>query len=176
MTCAWTVDGRMSCSICSLKAMVSPLGTPILNEFDCALLSLSHTIFTMNSMGIKKAVSVVHNCTDTCRFIDMDCPRHVERQDVTIKRLEYKHDFSGNLMFCLNVYCMKTYCLLFVCLFVFCAIQDTKKFPLSYSSYLMRKLMQKVTNASMYNNTRARMITCVIEWLHDSITLQQSSA
>ena len=106
MTCVQTVDGRMACFIRGLEAMVSPLGTSILNEFDCPLLSLSHTIFTVNSTGIKKAVSVVHNCTDTCRFIDMECSRHVEREDVTIKRLEYKHDYSENLMFCLNIYCM----------------------------------------------------------------------
>ena len=104
MTCARTVDGRMSCFIRGLEEMVSPLGAPILNEFDCPLLSLSHTIFTVYSTSIKKAVSIVHNCTDTCQFIDMECPRHVEREDVTIKRLEYKHDFFGNPMFCLNVY------------------------------------------------------------------------
>lgn len=108
MTCFRTIDGRMACLIRGLEAMVSPLGPPILNEFDCPLLSLSHTIFTVNSTGIKKAVSVVHNCTDTCRFIDVNCFRHVEREDVTIKRLEYKHDYSGNLMFCLNIYCMYT--------------------------------------------------------------------
>ena len=32
----------------------------------------------------------------------------MEREDICLSRLEYQHDFSGNFMFCPNVYCMTT--------------------------------------------------------------------
>ena len=108
LVCVKTADGRLVCIVRGLEAMVSPLGIPITNEFDCPLLCLSRIIFTTTSSDIVKAVSIVHECTETCQFIDTDCSQQVEREDITMTRLEYKHDFTGNFMFCLNVYCMRT--------------------------------------------------------------------
>ena len=88
--------------------MVSPHGNPITNECDCPLLLLSHEIFTTRALEVLKAVSVVHECGETCRFVDKETPRNVERENISLSRLEYEHDFSSNLMYCLNIFCIGT--------------------------------------------------------------------
>ena len=73
LLCCKVADGRTACTVCSLEEILTPLGIPIMNEFDCPLLSLTHTIFTMKPPEILKAVSVVHQCTESCQFIDKEC-------------------------------------------------------------------------------------------------------
>ena len=92
-----SADGRSACVIRGLEAIVSPYGIPITNEYDCPLLSLSHIIFTTKTSEVLKGVSVIHQCTETCQFIDKECGRNVEREDICLSRLEYQHDFSGKL-------------------------------------------------------------------------------
>ena len=59
--------------------MVSPDGTPITNEYDCPLLLLSHVIFTTKPSEVLKAVSVIHKCGETCRYVNKKTPHNVER-------------------------------------------------------------------------------------------------
>lgn len=87
--------------------MMSPHGNQIMNEYDCPLLYLSHTIFTTKTSEILKAVSVIYECTETCQFVNKETPRSVDR-DVSLSRLEYEHDFTGNFMYCLKITCMGT--------------------------------------------------------------------
>ena len=53
-----------------------------INEYDCSLLILSHVIFTVKSSKIVKSVSVVHECSKTCKFVT---PRNVERGRFSFK-------------------------------------------------------------------------------------------
>ena len=85
--------------------MQLPSGEEITNYADCPLLLLSNVIFVTRSSLVLKAVSVVHECSQTCHFMSADFPRNIEREQVTISsRIEYKHDYSGNLMYSLNIY------------------------------------------------------------------------
>ena len=88
--------------------MMSQLGHQATDEFDCPLLELTYKIFLRRSSSILKAVSVVHKCSSACKFVKKHIPRRVERETVTLSRLEYEHDFRGSLLYCLNVYCMGT--------------------------------------------------------------------
>ena len=88
--------------------MVLADGTPITNEYDCPLLLMSHIIFTAKPSEILKAVSVVHECGETCRFVNKETPRNVERENISLARVEYEHDFSTNFMYCLNIFCIGT--------------------------------------------------------------------
>ena len=85
--------------------MVSLDGNPITNEYNCPLLILSHVIFITKSSEIVKSVSVVHECGDTCKFVNKETPRNVEREDISLSRLEYEHDFCTNF---LNIFCIGT--------------------------------------------------------------------
>ena len=96
------------CIVRGLEDVQTPTLTPILNEFDCPLLKLTQCIFTLRPQELVKAVSIVHYCTESCRFIDKEGIRNVEREDVTFVGIEFKHNFIDNNMFCLNVYCIGT--------------------------------------------------------------------
>lgn len=48
--------------------MVSPLGMPITNEYDCPLLMLSNVMFTVKTTEILRDISVVHECTESCQL------------------------------------------------------------------------------------------------------------
>ena len=67
LECCKTTDGRCVCILRGLEAMVSPLGTAVTNEYDCPLLMLSNTVFTVKATEVLKDISVVHECTESCR-------------------------------------------------------------------------------------------------------------
>ncbi len=115
LACFKTVDGR---TFCILRGLQSPLGEDITNDIDCPLLSLSNVVFATRSSSVMKAVSVVHDCSDTCQFKNKEVPRNIERKPVSTSRTEFEHDFIGNSMYCLNIYCMKQLELLFPHVFV----------------------------------------------------------
>ena len=99
LACCSCADGRAICVVRGLETLLSPLGDPITNEYDCPLLSLTHTIFTAITSEILNTVSVIHEGTGTCQFITKECPRNVEREEVSLSRLEYVHDFCRNFMY-----------------------------------------------------------------------------
>ena len=95
------------CVVRGLESLASPLGGPITNEFDCPLFLLSRILFTVRATDILQAVSMVHECTRTCQFTTMAVPRMVERElHSATARTEFKHDYAGNMMYCLNLYCI----------------------------------------------------------------------
>ena len=49
--------------------MMSQLGHQATDEFDCPLLELTYKIFLRRSSSILKAVSVVHKCSSSCKFV-----------------------------------------------------------------------------------------------------------
>ena len=74
----------------------------MLNDYECPLVSLTKNIFTVDCNQVKRAVSLVHGCTDTCTFEERDSSRRIERKLTNEKALHFKHDW----MYCLNVYCV----------------------------------------------------------------------
>lgn len=80
------------------------------NEFDCPQLKLSSVIFTVPSSHILKSVSVIHECRSTCKFIHKAVKSNFERETVTSNntKLEYEHDYNGNLFYYINNYCIHT--------------------------------------------------------------------
>ena len=77
----------------------------MLNDYECPLVSLTKNIFTVDCNQVKRAVSLVHDCTDTCTFEERDSSRRIERKLTNEKALHFKHDWC-NMMYCLNVYCV----------------------------------------------------------------------
>ena len=73
----------------------------VANEYDCPLLTFSHDLRIIQPNTVTTAVSICHECTDSCVFIDHHGPYMIERD--TVCRI-YKHDWS-NQLFSLNIYC-----------------------------------------------------------------------
>ena len=46
------------------------LGQRIVNEYDCPFLSMTNLIYCVPSHSVNHAVSVVHECTHTCSFVN----------------------------------------------------------------------------------------------------------
>ena len=97
--------GSKLCALRGLQPFTAPCGTQITNEMGCPLFELSNIIFTVSSMSVLKAVSLVHECAASCKFSMEQVPRNVERELVSTSRIEYKHDFT-NLMYCFDLYCI----------------------------------------------------------------------
>ena len=76
----------------------------VANEYDCPLLTLSHDLRIIHSNTVTTALSICHECTDSCVFIDHHGPYVIERDTVCRTRFIYKHDWSIEL-FSLNIYC-----------------------------------------------------------------------
>ncbi len=107
LLCCRSVQGRVVCLVQGFEALESPLGEPLVNEYDCPLLSLTRTVITVYAFNIIKAISIVHECTESCCFVNSVRHRNVEREQISVSSLVYEHDFS-NYLYCLNIYCMTT--------------------------------------------------------------------
>lgn len=77
-------------------------GRMLVNEVDCPLLELKATIEIVPSLAVLDVISVVHQCTSTCRFKE-DREVTIEREEVKMNTLGFYHD-SSNKMYCHNVY------------------------------------------------------------------------
>lgn len=109
LLCCKTSNGSKLCVMRGLESILSLHGAPIMNELECPLLTLTHSVFTVKSSAILKAVSVVHACGNSCQFVMKQRTRRIEREDLHLSsRLEYDHDYAGNYMYYLNVYCMNS--------------------------------------------------------------------
>ena len=106
--CCRQPDGNNWCIIRGLQEIVSPLGQQLTDECDCPLFELTHILFLRTSSSVVKPVSMVHQCSSSCKFTIKEIPRNVERETVNGSRIEYEHDFVGSLLYCLNIYCMGT--------------------------------------------------------------------
>lgn len=80
-------------------------GTEITNEWNCPLLELQYRIEVLHSSSVLRAVSIVHQCTNTCTFNRRKALRTVERESIEQESLTYSHDVK-NMMYCLNIYKM----------------------------------------------------------------------
>ena len=75
-----------------LKCQIIMSGTPLLTEFDCPLLELTSSLYTLPTNSIISPVSVEHVCNNSCKIIEYT----------------YVHDYS-NCLFCLDIYCTSYY-------------------------------------------------------------------
>jgi len=80
-------------------------GEPLTNDYNCPLLSLTPRVVSISSDSVKKAVSIIHECNTSCVFVECQSTCRVEREDIEIDKLTFRHDWT-NLFYCLNIYCM----------------------------------------------------------------------
>lgn len=78
---------------------------PISNDYDCPLLTMTNSVLAIVPSMVRMAVSIVHECTDTCIFVRCQRTRRLEREDVSTNSLVFRHDLC-NAMYCLNTYCI----------------------------------------------------------------------
>ena len=93
------------CVVQLLKAFIAG-DEPILNEQDCPLIQSTNIIMVINSKDIVAPVSLVHQCTSTCKFSLQTVTTTIERKSAEQNRLIFKHDFINDI-YCINNYCMK---------------------------------------------------------------------
>ncbi|KAL5509435.1 hypothetical protein EMCRGX_G004809 [Ephydatia muelleri] len=98
-------SGRTLCLVQGFLALQLPNGQPLFNDFECPLFTLSRTLFTVDSTRIQKAVSMVHECGNHCKFEKSVILNTVEREQVADTKLVFLHDWT-QLLYCLNVYCV----------------------------------------------------------------------
>ena len=76
----------------------------LVNAFPMNLIVLFLVLlFCIPADCVSHAISVVHECTNTCKYVSSSSSQRIEHEDVSISQLLYKHDYS-NKMYCLNVY------------------------------------------------------------------------
>ena len=68
----------------------------LLNNFECPMLQLSKTIFTTPGSNVKRAVSIVHECTDSCSMQEVATIQSIERENISCNKLEFNHDYTNS--------------------------------------------------------------------------------
>ena len=82
---------------------LSELGTK--NDQDCELLELESRTIELDPTKIIKKVSIIHDCTSTCKY-SSNATFTIERELTTSnKKLTLEHDLLRNV-YCLNPYSM----------------------------------------------------------------------
>ncbi len=80
----------------------SPLSDFITNELDCPLLTMTDNIFILESVAIGNAVSIIHECSNSCKFVSQQCPRNIEREQCLTSQIEFQHDYSNSMYFLMS--------------------------------------------------------------------------
>ena len=78
------------------------------NIFDCPLYDKTERYKTVEAANVLQQVSMCHECTDKCRFVQGNRVTTIEREAVNQECLVFKHDHS-NTYYSLNIYCMSHY-------------------------------------------------------------------
>ena len=94
-----TAAGNVLCLVQGFQSM------SLLNEYDCPILELTKAVFSTPGSNIRRAVSVIHECTASYYMQEERTSRNIERESITCNRLEFKHDYT-NTMYSYNVFCM----------------------------------------------------------------------
>ena len=71
LVCCKTSHGSIICVICGLEPVLTLQGDSI-NELACPLLMLTGTVFTAKSSMTVGAVSIVHECGNSCKFVNKE--------------------------------------------------------------------------------------------------------
>ena len=82
-----TTAGNAICLIQGFQ-FVSINDEILLNNFECPMLQLSKTIFTTPGSNVKRAVSIVHECTDSCSMQEVAT---IQRENISCNKLEFNH-------------------------------------------------------------------------------------
>ncbi len=77
----------------------------ITNELDCPLLTMADNIFILESFAIGNAVSIIHECSNSCKFVSKQWPRNIEREQCLTSQIEFQHDYSNSMYFFKWVLC-----------------------------------------------------------------------
>ena len=88
-------DGSGHCLVHGFHKLETTDGQAFKNPYVCPLLELSPTIFCTPSNNVRRAVSLVHECSDSCVFLETTAMDNVEREEVSIQsKLLFKHDWQ----------------------------------------------------------------------------------
>ena len=100
LLCSFNSGHTELCVVQLLKAFIAG-DEPMLNEQDCPLIQSTNIIMVINSKDIVAPVSLVHQCTSTCKFSLQTVTTTIERKSAEQNRLIFKHDFINDI-YCIN--------------------------------------------------------------------------
>jgi len=73
-------------------------GIPIItNDYDCPL-NLPSCVRSITPLAIARSVSIVHECTNSCSFVQSQTRQRVECS-VLVHKLAFQHDFKHTVRF-----------------------------------------------------------------------------
>ena len=75
------------------------------NEFDCPLLSLTNNYHFVIPEIVFTTVSILHQCTSSCKFITKSSFLNFEREQISQSRLTFQHHLADRMFF-LNLFCI----------------------------------------------------------------------
>ena len=82
------------CLIQVMEPVTGLDGEFITNDLECPLLTLSKSICAVHPICVLSSISVVHQCTGSCIFVERLSSANVERESISRKVLVYEHDWS----------------------------------------------------------------------------------
>ena len=97
-----TSSGAVLCLLQGFKPLCSANGD---HKYDCPLLELTQTVFTVPSESVRRSVNMVHQCTQSCTFQESPSVETCEREKIMCNKLSFVHDLR-NITYCFNVYCI----------------------------------------------------------------------
>jgi hypothetical protein len=100
-----TSSGAVLCLLQGFKPLCSADGDQRHNKYDCPLLELTRTVFTVPSESVRRSVNMVHQCTQSCTFQESPSAETCEREKIMCNKLSFVHDLR-NTTYCFNVYCI----------------------------------------------------------------------
>ena len=97
-----TSSGALLCLLQGFKPLCSADGDQRY-KYDCPLLELTQSVFTVPSESVRRSVNMVHQGTQSCTFQESPSAETFEREKIVCNKLLFVHDLR-NTTYCFNVY------------------------------------------------------------------------
>lgn len=107
LACISTRTGSF-CLMQALEFARTENGLGMFNKYDCPLLKSNKKVLTVKSVNVLTDLSILHHCSESCRFIEEEEDVFVERDRVTKSNLVLQHDTTNS--YYLNIYALSYKC------------------------------------------------------------------
>eukprot|EP00731_Ephydatia_muelleri_P003526 Em0001g3526a len=97
LVACFQVDMATFCVVRHMEPVLTPEGAPVLNEFECPLMTHTNILRFIPSEDVKTSVSLVHQYDLRCKAMNTITATTVERHKISVTKTVFHHNWNNDM-------------------------------------------------------------------------------
>ncbi|KAL5518020.1 hypothetical protein EMCRGX_G003686 [Ephydatia muelleri] len=97
LVACFQVDMATFCVVRHMEPVLTPEGAPVLNEFECPLMTHTNILRFIPSEDVKTSVSLVHQYDLRCKAMNTITATTVERHKISVTKTVFHHNWNNDI-------------------------------------------------------------------------------